>query len=82
MILVLPKSWGFHLKTGVFVGYLVGGLFFLGGGIIALLNLFAGSIAGALFPGFFAAMGAYALASTRRLARLKKLPTIDEKGVI
>lgn len=63
---------GFHLKAGVFVGYLVGGLFFLGGGIIALLNLFAGSIAGALFPGFFAAMGAYALASTRRLARLKK----------
>lgn len=63
---------GFHLKAGVVVGYLVGGLFFLGGGLVALLNLFAGNIAAALFPGFFAAMGLYGLATTRRLARLKR----------
>ena len=64
----------FHLQAGVVVGYLVGGLFLVGGGVIALLNLFAGSIAGTLFPGFFAAMGAYGIAYTRRLARLKKTP--------
>lgn len=64
---------GFHLKAGVIVGYLVGGLFFVGGGLVALLNLFGGgSLATALFAGFFAAMGAYGLASTRKLARLKK----------
>ncbi|WP_303785775.1 hypothetical protein [Azovibrio restrictus] len=65
---------GFHFKTQIIIGYLVGGLFFVGGGLVALANLFAGSLAGALFPGFFAAMGAYALAATRRLARLKKIP--------
>jgi hypothetical protein len=58
--------------VGIFIGYLASGLFFIGGGLIALVNLLSGSIAGALFPGFFAAMGAYGLASTRKLSRLKK----------
>ncbi len=62
---------GFHLTAGVVVGYLVGGLFFVGGGLIALVNLVAGEFLGALLPAFFAAMGAYALASTRKLSRLK-----------
>lgn len=62
----------FHLKAARVVGYLVGGLFAFGGGAIALLNLISGSIGGALFPGFFAAMGIYALISTRKLGRIVK----------
>jgi hypothetical protein len=62
---------GFHLTAGVVVGYLVGGLFFVGGTIITLAQLFGGNLFTALFAGFFAAMGVYALASTRKLSRLK-----------
>lgn len=65
----LARLW---LKAYVFAGYLVGGLFFVGGGLVAVANLLAANVATALFAGVFAALGFYALVFTRKLARLIK----------
>lgn len=70
---------GFQLKTGIFIGHLIGGLFLLGGGFVALVNLLAGNLAVTIFAGFFAAAGACALASARRLARLNKKVSLQPK---
>lgn len=63
---------GLYLKANVVAGYLVGGLFFVGGGLVTLTNLLAGRIETALFAGVFAAAGLFVLMFTRKLARLKK----------
>lgn len=66
----VKEAIGFQLKAGVVIGYFVGGLFLIGGGLIAALNIVGGNVVGAVFPGFFALAGWFAIASTRKMARL------------
>lgn len=62
--------FSFQFKVGVVVGYLLGGLFLIGGGLIALMNMIGGNIGGAIFGGIFALAGWYGLISTRKMAKL------------
>lgn len=61
-----------NIKISIITSYIVGGIFFVGGSLVTIGMVASGNFLVALFPGFFAAMGWYAISNGRKLSRIVK----------